>query len=282
MSIALTGASGQLGRLVIEELLTSGVPANEVVAIVRDPAKATAFADRGVQIRQADYADQAAWRPALEGVDRLLLISVSGAGASDAHRSVIDAAADTGVGHIAYTSILHADHTSNPLAPEHAATERLIAATGIPATMLRTAWYHELYTRMLRTYLATGEVVGSTGDGRISGAARADFAASASAVLLADDAESRTYELGGPAFTLADLAQTITAVTGTPVVNRNLTNDEHVAELRSAGMDSTSIHFVAGTDASIAAGEMETDSDALTRLIGRAPRTLAESVRQAL
>ncbi|MEZ0365004.1 NAD(P)H-binding protein [Mycobacterium sp. pUA109] len=280
MTIAVTGASGNLGRLVVEELLAT-TPAEQVVAIVRNPAKVADLAARGVEVRRADYSDARLWRPALQGVEKLLLISVSGAGASEAHRNVIDAAGDAGVGRIAYTSILHADTSSNPLAGEHAATERLIAATGIPAVILRNAWYHELYTRMLPQYLATGEVIGSTGDGRISGAARADFATAAVTALLTEDPQSRTYELGGPAFTLADLAETITAVTGTTVAHRNLTDDAYAAELRASGMDSGTISLIVGTDASIAAGEMQTDSTDLAGLIGRVPAPLAEAIRAA-
>ncbi|MQY31863.1 NAD(P)H-binding protein [Nocardia aurantia] len=281
MTIAITGASGQLGRLTVDELLVAGVPADQIVAIVRDPAKVADLAERGVIVRQADYADPAAWPAALEGVDRLLLISVSGPGASTAHRSVIDAAAQVGVGHIAYTSILNADRTSNPLAPEHWKTEQLIAAGDIPFTILRNAWYHELYTRLVPDYLATGEVVGNTGEGRISGAARADFAAAAAAVLLSGGNESDTYELGGPSFTLAELAQEISAITGKDVVHRNITAEEHTAELQAAGQGAM-VGFVVGTDTSIAKGEMQTDSDALSRLIGRTPKTLAESIRAAL
>lgn len=282
MTIALTGASGHLGRLVVEEILASGFPAEQLVAIVRNPAKVADLADRGVQVRQADYRDHDAWRPALEGVDRLLLISVSGNGASAAHRPVIEAAAKTGVKHLAYTSILNADHTSNPLAPEHYATERLIAASGVPATILRDAWYHELYTRLLPEYFATGEVVGSTGNGRISGAARADFAAAAAAVLLAESPEPSVLELGGPSFTLTDFAATLSDVSGRPISYRNLTADEHTAELERAGQDAGSAGFVVGVDQSIAKGEMYTDSTALADLIGRNPITLAESIRRAL
>jgi NAD(P)H dehydrogenase (quinone) len=282
LSTAITGAAGNLGRLVIEELLASGTPAHEIVAIVRDPEKVADLATRGVEIRRGDYGDASTWRPALAGVDKLLLISVSGPGASDAHRNVIDAAADTGIERIAYTSILNADTSSNPLAGEHAATERLIAATGIPAVILRNAWYHWLYTRMLPQYLATGEVIGSTGDGRISGAARADFAAAAVTALRSQDTQSRTYELGGPGFTLTELADVITDLTGTQVRHRNLTDDAYAAELRSTGMDDTNINYIVGTDASIAAGDMFTESTALEELIGRPPTTIAEAIRAAV
>ncbi|RLP09668.1 SDR family oxidoreductase [Propionibacterium australiense] len=285
MSIALTGASGNLGRLVVEELLSRGTPADQIVAIVRNPAKIADFAAHGVTVRRGDYADPASLRAALDGVDRLLLISVSGPGASSAHRNVIDAAVDAGVGHIAYTSILNADHTTNPLAPEHYATEGLLAASGIPVTILRNAWYHELYTRLMPGYLATGEVVGSTGEGRISGAARPDFAAAAATVLLCDELPEagapRIHELGGPSFTLAELAQTLSEVAGRSIAHRNLTDAEYTAELETSGAGA-SAGLVVRTDASIRAGEMHTESDDLARLVGRPLRPLAESLRLAL
>lgn len=282
MLLALTGASGQLGRLVLDELIASGTPVDQIVAIVRDPGKAADLAARGVAVRQADYADPAALRAALQGVGRLLLISISGAGASSAHRNVIEAAQATGVGHIAYTSLLHAGASANPLAPEHAATERILAASGIPSTILRNAWYHEFYTRLLPGYLATGEVVGSTGQGQISGAARADFAAAAAAVLTSDATASATYELGGPSFTLAELTDTINAVAGTALVHRDLSTAAHVAELHAAGMDLDTARMLAAADASIAQGQMQTDSDDLARLVGRELRPLAQTLRQAL
>lgn len=281
MTIALTGATGSLGRLVIDELLARDVPSSGIVAIVRAPAKAADLANRGVVIRQGDYTDPTGWVDALRGVDKLLLISVSGAGASAAHRTVIDAAATSQVGFLAYTSILNADRTANPLAPEHLLTERLIEAAGIPHAILRNAWYHELYTRLLPQYLATGEVVGSTGEGRISGAARADFAAAAAAVLTDDDVTSRIYELGGPAFTLGELAATLAEVVGRPIVHRNLADADYVAELRAAGMGGAA-QLLADADASIRAGDMETTSTALAPLAGRELRPLVESLLLAL
>ncbi|SDN26187.1 NAD(P)H dehydrogenase (quinone) [Actinomyces ruminicola] len=285
MLLALTGASGNLGRLVVDELLSRDVPAAQIVAIVRNPARATDLAERGLIVRRADYADPTALRAALDGVDRLLLISISGTGASAAHRNIIESAQDAGVGHIAYTSILNADHSSNPLAPEHYATERILAASGIPTTVLRNAWYHEVYTRLIPSSLASGEVVGSTGEGRISGAARADFAAAAATVLL-DDAvpeagTPRIYELGGSSFTLGEFARTLSDVTGRTITHRNLTDVEYTAELEAAGAGA-SAGLVVGTDASIRAGEMETDSQDLAQLVGRPLIPLAQTIRQVL
>lgn len=282
-TIAVTGASGNLGRLTIEALLAAGMPADQIVAIVRSPSKAADLAARGVVVRGADYSEPAAWPAALQGVEQLLLVSISGPGASAAHQSVIDAAAQVGVKRIAYTSIVNADRSSHPFAPEHWKTEQLIAATGIPYMIFRNAWYYEVYTYRLSDYLASGEIVGATGEGRISGAARADFAAAIAAVLLAEGDESKTYEFGGsPSFTLAELAREISAVAGKTIKHRNVTPEQLAAELTAAGAHPMLIEFAAAGDRSISKGEMETDSDALIRLIGRTPITLAEVIRHAL
>ncbi|MDO4243342.1 MAG: NAD(P)H-binding protein [Actinomyces sp.] len=282
MTIAITGASGNLGRLVIEDLITRSFPTAEIVAIVRTRAKISDLAERGAIVREASYGDVPALTAALDGVDRVLLVSIPGPGARDAHRSVVDAAKAAGVSHLAYTSIPHADTSSNPLAIEHAATEIIISESGLPATILRNAWYHEVYTRALGEYLAAGEVVGSTGDGRVAGAARADFAVAAATVLTTDGHTGHTYELGGESFTLADLAATVAKVSGKPVAHRNLTTAEHIAHLQSSGIDVGTASFIAAVDASIAKGEMDTDSGDLTRLVGRPLRPLAESIRAAL
>lgn len=279
MVIALTGATGNLGRLVVSELLDRGVPASEIVAIVRDPGKAAGLAKLGVVVREADYSDPAGWADALRDVERLLLISVSGPGASAAHRTVIDAAAQAGVGFVAYTSIVNADRSSNPLAPEHLATERLIEASGLRHALLRNAWYHEVYTRLVGDMVDSGELVASTGDGRVSGAARADFAAAAAAVLV--DGEAGVYELGGDDFTLADFVAAVERESGRSVALRNLSDTEHAAHLQEAGMGGAA-QFAVGVDASIRAGEMQTDSALLRRLLGRPLRSLEESVRLAL
>lgn len=280
MTIALTGASGNLGRLTIDELLSRGTPAGQIVAIVRDPRKLTDLAEAGVTVRQADYGSPDGWTDALAGVERLLLVSVSGPGASAAHRTVIDAATASGVGSLAYTSIVNADRSSNPLAPEHLATERLIEASGLPHAILRNAWYHEVHTRLVPDAVRTGAWVSSTGQGKISGAARADFAAAAATVLL-DEGATGVHELGGPAYTVDEIVEAASRLSGRPIVHRNLTDDEHVALLTAQGAGDAA-GFAVGVDASIRAGEMQTDPADLERLVGRPLRTLEESVRRAL
>ncbi|PRX96751.1 SDR family oxidoreductase [Allonocardiopsis opalescens] len=279
---AVTGASGPFGRLVVESLLERGVPAADIVAVARTEAKAADLARRGVEVRQADYSRPDTLPPALAGVRRLLLVSGNEPGRRLAqHRAVIDAAAAAGVERLAYTSVLRADTTANPLAPDHKATERALAASGLPATVLRNGWYIENYTDAVDRYLAHGEIVGAAGQGRVSGATRADYAAAAAAALTGDEGGTTVYELGGAPFTFTELAAAVTAVTGTEVAYRDLSAADYAAVLRATGMDAGTAEFVASIDASIARGELETGSEDLPRLLGRPATPLAEAIRAA-
>ena len=180
---AVTGSTGHLGRLVVQELLARGVPATDVLALARTPEKAAAL---GVPVRPVDYSDPATLPEALAGVDVLLLVSGSEVGKRlPQHTAVIEAAKAAGVQRVAYTSIANAEHSANPLTPEHKATEDVLRASGLPFTILRDNWYLENYTAQLPQYLATGEVLGINGDARIGAATRADMAvAAATAVSL--------------------------------------------------------------------------------------------------
>lgn len=278
---AVTAASGKLGRLAVEALLAKGVPAGDVVAVVRTPAKVADLAARGVVVRAGDYADRASLDAALAGVDRLLLVSGSEPGVRIAqHTNVVEAAEAAGVSRIAYTSILRADTSTSPLAPDHKSTEELLARAGVPFTVLRNSWYLENYTEQLGQYLAAGAVLGSTHGGRVSAAARADYAEAAVAALLAED-PAQVYELAGDGFDFAELAATITEVTGTTVVSTDVSTEEHVAALQGFGLDAGTAGFVAGLDTSIAEGQLATDRTDLVELIGRPATTLAEAVRAA-
>jgi NAD(P)H dehydrogenase (quinone) len=192
-SYAVTGASGHLGRLAVQELMSRGVPAADIIAVVRTPSKADDLARSGAQVRGADYSRPQTLGPALAGVDRLLLVSSSVPGQRAAHHTnVIEAAKSAGVSRIAYTSILNADDTTNPLAGEHQDSERALRAAGVPFTVLRNGWYTENYTGQLGQYLQRGEIVGAAGHGRISAATRQDYAAAAAAHC------SRTRRVTGP------------------------------------------------------------------------------------
>ena len=279
----ITGASGQLGRQVVENLLARGVPAGEIVAVVRSPEKVADLAARGVQVRQGDYSAPETLPAAVAGVRRLLLISGSEPGRRVAqHSAVVDAARAAGVERLLYTSILRADTSTNPLAGEHRATEEVIAAAGLPYTFLRNSWYTENYTGQLAQYLQTGEIVGAAGAGRVSAAPRADYAAAAAAALAGDEGGAVVYELGGASFDFTELAAAVTEATGTKVSYRDLPADAYAAVLREqAGLDAATAEFVAGIDTSIARGDLETGNDDLARLIGRAPGSLAAAVAAA-
>lgn len=279
---AVTAASGQLGRLAVEALLERGVTPSDVVAVVRTPAKADDLATRGVVVRAGDYSDRASLDTALAGVDRLLLVSGSEVGQRvGQHTNVVEAAKAAGVQRLVYTSLLRADSSASPLAPEHKATEEVIAASGLPHVLLRNSWYYENYTANLGQYLATGEVLGATHGGRISAASRADYAAAAAAALLADDEGKGTYELAGETFTFDELAATITEVTGTTVVARDVSAEEYQRTLEGHGLDAGTAGFVAALDASIANGDLQTDSTELADLTGRPASTLRDAVAAA-
>lgn len=279
---AVTGATGHLGRLAIEDLLSRGVPATEIVAVARGAGRLADLAARGVEVREADYDRPETLPAALAGVRRLLLVSGSEPGRRvPQHTAVIEAARAAGVERIAYTSILRADTTGNPLAAEHLATERALGALGVPYTVLRNSWYTENYTGKLGEYLETGEIVGAAGSGRVSLATRADYAAAAVAALIGDQDPATVYELGGPGVDFATLAATITEVTGTPVGYRDLPAERFAAVLTGVGLDEGTARFVAAIDESIARGELETSDKDLTTLLGRPSTALADAIRAA-
>lgn len=279
---AVTGASGQLGRLTVLGLIDAGVPPGEIVAIVRTPAKAADLAERGVIVRSGDYDQVSTLPAALAGVDTLLLVSASVPGHRVAqHRAVIDAAVQAGLTRLVYTSVLRADTTELILAPEHKATEEVITASGLTYTILRHGWYTENYTAQLAQYLTRGEIVGATANGRVAAAARADYAAAAVAVLTGTGHDNAIYELGGPPFTMTDLATAITEVTGTKIVVRDVTVAEYLEILRSAGLDEGTAAFVAALDEATARGDLDTDSHDLARLVGRSLTSLIDVVRTA-
>jgi NAD(P)H dehydrogenase (quinone) len=281
--IVVTGASGQLGRLVIEALLQK-LPAGEIVAAVRHPEKVADLAARGVQIRPADYEQPASLVAAFKGADKLLLISSSEVGRRvPQHSAVIDAAKAAGVGLLAYTSILRADTSPLPLAAEHLETERLIGAAGLPAVILRNGWYTENYLAVIPAALQYGVVLGSAGQGRIASAARADYAAAAAAVLTLDKQAGRIYELAGDdSYTLAELAGEIAAQSGKAVAYQDLPESEFKAALLGAGLPEGLATLLAESDVGAAKGGLFDDGRQLSQLIGRPTTPLAELVERAL
>jgi NAD(P)H dehydrogenase (quinone) len=281
--IVVTGASGQLGRLVIEALLKK-LPAGEIVAAVRHPEKVADLAARGVQVRQADYDQPASLATAFKGADKLLLISASEVGRRvPQHRAVIEAAKVAGVGLLAYTSILHADTSPLPLAAEHQETESLIRASGLPAVLLRNGWYSENYLAGIPAALQYGVVLGSAGEGRIASAARADYAEAAAAVLMLDKQAGRIYELAGDeAYTLGDLAREISQQSGKAVAYQNLPESEFKAALLGAGLPEGLATLLAESDVGASQGGLFDDSRQLSGLIGRPTTPFAVQIKLQL
>ncbi len=267
---AVTGASGQLGRLVVDALLRSVEP-SDIVALARDPSRLDDLAARGVVVRAFDYDAPATLSPALVGVDRLLLVSSSEVGSRQAqHEAVIAAAKAANVGYIAYTSILHADANPMNLAIEHRATEAAIVASGLPYAILRNGWYTENYVMSAVSAIEHGALVGSAGDGRISGSSREDYADAAAAILVDGSVEPRIFELAGDdAFTLSDFAAAIGELAGRQVVYRNLPQDDYRGILESAGLPAPIADMLAESDAKAAYGSLFDDGHALSALLGR-------------
>lgn len=282
--IAVTGASGHLGRLVVEALLAQGLPPTKIVALVRDPEKVADFAAQGVQVRRADYAQPEMLAAAFLGIERLLLVSSNEVGQRlPQHLNVVEAARNSGVSFLAYTSILKADTSRMQLAGEHKATEQVIRDSGISFALMRNSWYIENYTDQLAQTLRHGVVLGSAGDGRVSAATRADYAAAAAAVLTGNDHKNKTYELGGDeSFTLAELAVEISKQSGREVVYRDLPVEEFAQVLIGAGLPESLARVLADADLGLKRGELFTDSTDLSRLINRPTTTLAEAVASAL
>jgi NAD(P)H dehydrogenase (quinone) len=282
-TVAVTGATGHLGRLVVAALLDRGQPATDVVAVVRDTGRAADLAERGVQVRVADYDDAGALTAAFEGVDRLVFISGSEVGKRDAqHRNVVAAAGKAGVRRIAYTSIAKADTNTMPLAVDHRATEEVLREAGIPTLLLRNSWYVENYTGQVPTYLQVGAIVGATDGARIAAAPRADYAEAAAAAILDDAVEPGVYELGGPGFTMAALAAVLSDALGRELPYRDVPLEEFAAGLRAAGLDEGTAGFVAALERGTAAGELDVPVTDLERLLGRPATDLATSVRRLL
>lgn len=282
MTIAVTAATGQLGSLVIDSLLTKTTP-DQLVAIVRDPAKAEGLTAKGVDVRIASYDDPQALNAALEGVDKLLLISGNEFGQRVAqHGNVIDAAIAQGVSLLAYTSAPAVDTSTLPVAPEHLGTEQYLASTDLNHVLLRNGWYHENYLSAIDAARQSGAVLTSAGEGRVASAARADFAEAAAVVLTTDEPLKHVYELGGDvAWTQADLAEAVSEVIDAPVTVAEVAPDQQRAILVEAGVPEVWADFAVDTDASIKGGELEVTSGDLSALIGRPTTPLVESLRQA-
>jgi NAD(P)H dehydrogenase (quinone) len=282
MSIVVTGATGHLGKFVVEGLLEK-VPAEQITAVVRSEEKAAGFAARGVKIAVADYSSPETFDGVFAAGDRVLLISSSEVdkGRAAQHRVVIDAAKAAGVALLAYTSA--PGSLTAALADDHRATEEALLASGLPYTLLRNGWYHENYTEQLAPVLQYNAVTHAAGEGRVSSAPRADYAAAAVAVLTGEGHENQTYELGGDiAWSFAEYAAELSAQTGKEIANNPVPGDALIGILTGAGLPEGFAAVLAGVDASIEKGELAVSSGDLSRLIGRPTTPLADSIATAL
>lgn len=279
MKIAITGATGQLGRIVVSKLKEK-VSADNIIALVRSSQKA---ADLGVETREADYEKPETFEEALKDVDTLLLISSSEASKrATHHQNVIDAAKKNAVKWIVYTSMLHADRSTISLAAEHVVTEAALKESGLSFTILRNGWYTENYAGSIPSAIAGGALIGSAGDGKISAASRKDYADAAVEVLTTDGHQGKVFELAGDeAFTLTDLTAEISRQTGKDIPYKNLPIDEYANVLISFGLPEGLAHSIAGWDVGMSKGDLFDESKQLSKLIGRPTTPVAEVVAEA-
>ncbi|MEV6796263.1 NAD(P)H-binding protein [Streptomyces sp. NPDC051320] len=282
MSTVITGASGHLGRLIVDQLLAAGTPPEQIVATGRDTGKLADLARNGVIVRRADFADPGNLDDAFAGADAMVLVSTTTVGERfDNARNAIDAARRAGVSRIVYTSILNASTARMMLADAHHRTEEYLRDSGSPFVILRNGWYLENYTDQLQVITQYHALLGSAHDGRVSAAGRGDLAAAAAAVLTQDEHLGATYELGGTPFTLTELAATFSDVLGTHISYRDMPVADYTATLTGAGLPPEMAAAVADADAGLARGELFTDRDDLVKLIGRPAITAYEAVRNA-
>ncbi|NBB31703.1 SDR family oxidoreductase [Cellulophaga sp. BC115SP] len=280
MKIGITAATGQLGKLVVENLKQK-VASENIVVLVRTPEKAS---DLGVEAKAFDYSNKESQVEALRGIDTLLLISGSEVGQRETqHANVIASAKEAGVKKIVYTSVLHADTSTLSLAVEHIATEKNLKESGLTYTILRNGWYTENYAGSIGGALAGGAFIGSVGDGKISSAARIDFAEAAATVLATEGHDGKVYELAGDiSYTLTDLAAEISAQTGKTLPYANLPEAEYAKILTSFGLPEFLAQAIASWDVSASKGDLFDDSKTLSALIGRPTTPLAETVKETL
>lgn len=282
--ILVTGASGHLGRLVIDNLIKRGTPAEQIIAAVRSPEKAQDLAAQGVSVRKADYDNIDTLNAAMTDVKRVVLVSSSEVGQRTMqHKNIIQAAKDAAVELLAYTSILDADHSPLQLATEHVETEQLLAASGVPYVLLRNGWYSENYTENIDTALEHGAVLGCAGQGKYATATRENYAEAAAVVITRENQAGKVYELAGDhAFTLEEYAQALSKISGKPVVYQDLSEAEYVKILVDAGLPEGFATILADADTGAAKGGLFDDSHSLSALIGHPTKPIADSIQAAL
>lgn len=281
--IAVTGANGHLGRLVIEGLVER-VPATQVIAALRSPEKASSFEMLGVQVREADYTRPETLSTALHGVKRILLISAADVGQRfKKHKAVIDAAKEAGVELFVYTSLLHADSSEIFIAREHRQTEEYIRTSGLPFVIIRNGWYLENHTSTLGNVIEHNALIGSSRDGRFASASRADYAAAAVTILTQPVSGNKIYELAGDqSFSMAELAFEVSRQISRDIPYRNLSGEDYAAILLGSGLPQMVVDVILDADAKAIRGDLDSTSHDLSRLISRPTTTLSDAVRSAL
>lgn len=284
MSIVITGATGELGGLVVQHLLKK-VPASEIVVSVRQPEKATALAEQGIEVRHGDYDDPASLQQAFAGASRLLIISSSSPNDTERirqHATAIEVAKKVGVGQIVYTGVAYAEQLGLTLARVHQATEQALQTTGIPYTVLRNAFYTHLFVNPgLKAAVERGEMVTSTGSGKLNTATRSNYALAAATVLAEEGHENKIYELTTPQpWNFDELAQILSQASGKKVIHRSVSESEIGTELKQSGMPEGFIPFQIMIYRAIANGEFASTSEDLRKLIGSAFTPIEVSVRE--
>ena len=280
MKIAITGATGQLGSIVVAKL-KERTAAENLVALVRTPCKAASL---GIETRAFDYTQPEKLAVALSGIDTLLLISSNEIGQREVqHKNVIAAAQKAGIQWIVYTSLLHADTSSLSLAPEHISTEKTLKESGMAYTILRNGWYTENYAVSIPGAIQAGAFMGAAGNGKISSVPREDLAEAAVVVLTSNGHQGKTYELAGDqAYTLTDLAVEISRQTGKTIPYNNLSEAGYAAALIQIGLPASVAAMVSGWDVSASKNNLYDDGKTLSKLLGRPTTPLAEVVKRFL
>lgn len=281
--IAVTGANGNLGRLVIKSLLER-LPADQIIAAVRSPEKADDLLALGLTVREADYTRPETLLNAFYGVEKVLLISAVVPGQRlTQHKAVVDAAREAGVGQIAYTSMLRADTSDLILAEEHKATEEYIAASGLPFTFLRNAWYLENHTAGLASAIQHGAIAGCACQGRFASASRADYAGAAVTVLTEPGHENKTYELAGDtSYNMSEFAAEVSKQVGREIVYNNLAATDYRTALLGFGLPEMIVEVVVDADIKSSSGGLNSSSRDLQRLLGRPTTSFGEAIEAAL
>lgn len=279
-TLLVTGASGQLGRLVLDELLTSGKAASaSIVATTRDVAKLSAYADKGVVVRKADFDDPASLETAFAGADRILIISTDALDEQGKrlrqHQAAVAAAKKAGARHLYYTSMPQPDDSLIPFAPDHLGTERAIRDSGLAYTILRNGWYMENLLHSVPQALAGGTWYSATGQGRIAHIARADVARAIAGALLADDVENRTFTLTGTAsHTTDEIAAAVAAATGRSLAVVHVTDEQLAGGMRAGGVPDTLVPLLVSFDANTREGKIAMVTGDAETLSGRKPMSL--------